>query len=475
MFEDAFVSARFDSYMSHLTNSLGHGGRDGPFELYCRGLLITPGRKSAEPMAACLTPDRVGATHQSLLHIAGQSSWSDKAVLAAVREWVVPEITAQGSVTAWIVDDTGIPKKGRHSVGVARQYCGQSGKRDNCQVAVSLSVCTAQASLPVAYRLYLPQSWAVDSERRAKAGIPADIGFQTKSEIAMEQISCAHAAGITPGVVLMDAAYGNNHALRLHIDSLGLHYNVNVSSNVTVWQAGEVPEVPKRGPGRSRQPVRLRRKDGQGPLSVKQLAAELDETQWHTITWREGTNAPLSSRFAAVRVHHARRHLEARTLSKQEWLIIEWPKTEAEPAKYWLSNLPEHNQLKQLVQSAKMRWRIERDYQELKQELGLGHFEGRLWRGFHHHATLAIAAYGFLIAERAKMPPSAEKKTVPFIKKSQLPDNNRSRAYTRATPCDKLNSNIEISHRNSNRKNSAKMSMLPQPTQSNLTGQFVTQ
>ncbi len=427
MFDDAGVSARFDEYMGHLRWCLGHGRRHGPFEAYCRGLMVTPGRKSAEPMAACLSPGRVSAAHQSLLHIVSQSTWSDAAVLTAVRDFVLPKMMAQSPVRVWIVDDTGMPKKGRHSVGVARQYCGQSGKRDNCQVAVSLSVCTDEASLPVAWRLYLPESWTGDAARRGEAHVPADIVFKTKPQIAMDQITAAHEAGIAPAPVLMDAAYGDAGYLRQHIHDLRLHYSVNVTSKITVWRADETPEGPQEWSGRGRKPTRLRRPDGQGPLSVKQQAMALYADAWRTVTWREGTNTRLESRFAALRVHHAHRHLEARELARAEWLLIEWPERAEEPAKYWLSNLPEDTGLEDLVEISKMRWRIERDYQELKQELGLDHFEGRLWRGFHHHAILCIAAYGFLIAERAAFPPSGAQTGSPAIQKSALPQSYRPR------------------------------------------------
>ena len=434
MFADASVLARFDCYLEHVSSRLGHVGRREPFRRYCQGLLVTPGRKSVEPMAACLSPDQVSAAHQSLLHIVGQSPWKDEVVLAAVRDWVLPKMVSQSPVEAWIIDDTGLPKKGRHSVGVTRQYCGQSGKRDNCQVAVSLSVCTDQASLPVAWQLYLPQSWAGDAARRAEVGIPDDVEFKTKPRIAMDQISAAREAGIAPGVVLMDAAYGNASYLRQHIHDLDLHYSVHVTSDVTVWHCDEVPQIPPKRSRRGRQPSRLRREDGQGPLSVKELALTLGDDEWQTITWREGTNASLSGRFAAVRVHHAPRHLEAKSLERQEWLLIEWPQAADEPVKYWLSNLSEETDIADLVQVSKMRWRVERDYQELKQELGLGHFEGRLWRGFHHHASLCVAAYGFLIAERAAISPSADIRHHPIIKKSALPKTYKPRGSSSEGP-----------------------------------------
>ena len=213
---------RFRAYAADLVSVLGHADRSGPFQDYCIGLLSAEGRKSVEPLAAVTAPERTAAQHQSLLHVVAQAPWSDEAVLTRVRERVLPSITRDEPVQVWIIDDTGFPKKGRHSVGVARQYCGQLGKQDNCQVAVSLSVATHQGSLPVAYRLYLPKDWADDPLRRAKAGVPADITFQTKPEIALHQLRQAVADGVPPGVALMDPAYGNDSKLRAGISRLEL-------------------------------------------------------------------------------------------------------------------------------------------------------------------------------------------------------------------------------------------------------------
>jgi SRSO17 transposase len=315
-----------------------------------------------------------------------------------------------GPVAAWIVDDTGFPKKGKHSVGVARQYCGQVGKQENCRVAVSLSVATWSSSLPIGYRLYLPKEWAEDAERREETEVPAEVRFQTKPEIALDQIRGAMAANVARGVVLADAAYGINTEFRDGLSKLGLPYVVGVQSSMTVWEPGAepLPAQPWKGKGR---PPRLLRREGQHqPVPVKQLAMP----RWSAfkdVTWREGTAGKLRSRFAAVRVRPAHRDYEkaepGRPLGPEEWLLIEWPRGEAEPTKYWVSTLPPTTKLKALVKIAKHRWIIERDYEELKQELGLGHFEGRNWRGFHHHATLCIAAYGFLVAERNRFSPSA--------------------------------------------------------------------
>jgi SRSO17 transposase len=323
-----------------------------------------------------------------------------------VREIVLPEMTRTEPILAWIIDDTGFPKKGRHSVGVARQYCGQLGKQDNCQVAVSLSLANHDASLPVSYRLYLPREWAEDPVRRAKAGVPEEIAFQTKPEIALDQLRAAVAAGLPRGVALVDAGYGKDTGFRTGVSALGLPYVAAVLSTTSVWPQRTGPLPPKPWSGRGRQPTRLRRDAQHQPVSVKELASGLPETAWTEIAWREGTNAELTSRFARSRVRAAHGDTLLDAPREEEWLLIEWPEGEPEPTRYWLSTLPEEIGFADLVDLAQLRWRIERDYQDLKQELGLGHYEGRGWRGFHHHATLCIAAYGFLIAERARFSPS---------------------------------------------------------------------
>jgi SRSO17 transposase len=371
--------------------------------------LLLPGeRKSVEPMAARLAPNNVRRMHQSLHHVVADAPWSDEAMLGYVRDYALGAMTRASPVVAWIVDDTGLPKKGTHSVGVARQYCGQTGKQDNCQVAVSLSVATWTASLPIAYRLYLPEVWASDRKRRKQAKIPEDVLFQTKLEIALGQIRQAIADGVPLGVVLGDPAYGNDTGFRQKVAGMELKYVLGVQSTTTVWPPGTEPLLPApwKG-GRGRPATRLRRDPHHTPLSAKQMALALPPKAWKTVTWREGARRPLRSRFAGVRIRPAHRDHKLHQPREQEWLLIEWPRGEAEPRKYWLSNLAENISLPNLVALAKQRWVIERDYEELKQELGLGHFEGRGWRGFHHHATLSIAAYGFLVAERCRFSPSA--------------------------------------------------------------------
>jgi SRSO17 transposase len=413
---------RFATYVAGLGSVIGHADRAAPLRDYCVGLMMPCARKSVEPLAAITAPERTAAQHQSLLHFVGEAPWSDEAVLAKVREMVLPAMERHGPIEAWIIDDTGFPKKGRHSVGVARQYCGQLGKQDNCQAAVSLSIANRQASLPVRYRLYLPEEWAADAVRRRKAHVPAEIVFATKPEIALDQLRWACEAGLPRGVVLLDAGYGNHTSLRTQIGALGLSYVAGILSSTSVWAPGTKPLPPTRWSGRGRPPTRIRRDAKHQPVSVKQLAFDLPQRAWRTVGWREGSAERLSSRFARVRVRPAHRD----GWRDEEWLLIEWPKDEKEPTKYWLSTLPQDITFKRLVDLAKLRWRIERDYQELKQELGLGHFEGRGWRGFHHHATLCIAAYGFLISERETIPPSAPRAAA-GLSKLELPADYRPR------------------------------------------------
>jgi SRSO17 transposase len=398
--------ARFAAFVEGLASVIGHADRVAPLEAYCIGLVLPGERKSVEPMAAITAPERVSAQHQSLLHFISQGAWSDEKVLGKVREMVVPEMERHGPIEAWIIDDTGFPKQGKHSVGVARQYCGQLGKQDNCQVAVTLSVANHHASLPVTYRLYLPKEWADDEERCRKAGVPDDIEFKTKPEIALEQVHWAHGVGLPRGAVLMDAGYGSSTELRSSITALDLPYVAGIGPQTTVWRPGEEPLPAKRWSGQARPPKLVRRDAKHQPISVKELALNLPASAWRKVTWREGSAAPLSSRFARVRVRVAHRDYMLSESRPEEWLLMEWPKDEKEPSKYWLSTLPEDIGFQRLVDHAKLRWRIEHDYKELKQEVGLGDFEGRGWRGFHHHATMSIAVYGFLISERGAFPPS---------------------------------------------------------------------
>ena len=414
------LESRFERYTDVMVQALGHADRATPARWYLRGLMLPGQRKSVEPMAARVHPEDVRSAHQSMHHLVADSQWSDAALFAAVAREVVPVLGEAGQAPCfWIIDDTGFRKYGKHSVGVARQYCGQLGKTDNCQVAVSLSLATAKGSLPLDYRLYLPQEWAKDKPRRALAGVPKEIAFATKGELAWAQIEAALAAGIPRGTVLADAGYGDETALRDRLSARGLPYAVGIRPATAVWWEQHQPAPVPIKQGRGRRRIRVLRDETHQPIGVLELAQSLPRSRYRTITWREGTNAPLRSRFARVRVRaaHADRPRE------EEWLLIEWPKGEAEPTRYFLSTLPADISFKELVATVKMRWRIERDYRELKQEVGLGHYEGRNWRGFHHHASLCIAAYGFLMLEQL----SGSKKNAARLKAPPVPQGFQPR------------------------------------------------
>jgi SRSO17 transposase len=415
---------RFATYVAGLASVIGHADRAGPLRDYCTGLVLPGERKSVEPMAARTAPARTAAQHQSLLHFVNVATWSDEQVLAKVRQMVLPAMEKDGPIEAWIIDDTSFPKQGKHSVGVHHQYCGQLGKQANCQVTVSLSIANHSCSLPVAYRLYLPQDWTKDSARRKKAGVPKDVKFKTKPEIALEQISWACEAGLPRGIALMDAAYGNDSRLRAGMTELGVAYVASILPNTLMWRSGT-------GPRRKGKPLNnTGRRDEPDLVSAKEVARRLPKQAWRTIRWREGSAEWLSSRFARVRVRVGHNKLIPEKL-QSEWLLIEWPEGEKQPTRYWLSTMPANTSFRRLVDVAKMRWLVERDYQELKQEVGLGHYEGRGWRGFHHHATLCIAAYGFLVAERATIPPSGSRPT-PLFQAPRLPDDYQPRGAARA-------------------------------------------
>jgi len=449
--------AEFDRYMAHLSEGLGYATRHQSLLDYCSGLMLPIERKSVEPLAAHADPRHVGAKHQALHHFVANARWSDRALLDRVREYVEPHLGLEHGAF-WIVDDTGHPKCGRHSVGVARQYCGQLGKQDNCQVAVSLSLATAAASVPVDYQLYLPEAWAADRKRRRAVAVPDTVQFATKPQIALAQIRAAKERGVPQGIVLADAAFGSNTTFREGLNELKLTYAVGVISSLTVWAPGTGPLRAARYKGYGRPPHRLRRAPGHQPVTVKELALQLTPSAWRTLTWREGTNGALTSRFARVRVRAAHRDYLRTGMPEEQWLLIEWPAREAEPTKYWLSNLATDIGIKQLVDIAKMRWRIEHDYHELKQEFGLSHYEGRGWLGFHHHATLCIAAYGFLTAQRLKQ---ASKKNTARLQAAALPEDYQPRgSRTSATPRARLDPDAALPRQPSARASSVAMPVL---------------
>ena len=433
-------ASRFVAFVEELTSVIGHADRARPLRDYCAGLLVSDGRRSVEPIAAVTAPAEVSAQHQRLLHFVADAPWSDEPVLAKVREVVLPAIERHGPIEVWIIDDTSFPKYGSESVGVQHQYCGQLGKQANCQVVVTLSIANHHASLPIAYRLYLPKQWAEDAVRRKKAHVPEAITFKTKPQIALAQLRQAYAAGVPRGVVLLDASYGSNSALRAGVSALGLKYAAAIVATLKVRSASE-----RGAPERRR--------------SVKELALSLPKHAWRTITWREGTNDRLRSRFARVQVHAS--PTRGRRGRPEETLLIEWPEGKPEPTKYWLATVDKSISFRALVDLAKMRWRVERDYLELKQEVGLGHYEGRGWPGFHHHGTLCIAVYGFLISEREMIPPSGPH-CAGKLKKPAIPDSYRPRGAADPAPTSRsqLDRHAASTLDRRDRKNAAKMSIL---------------
>jgi SRSO17 transposase len=426
---DSSAEARFESYLERLSGVLGHRDREEPLRAYLAGLCLPGERKSMEPMAARVDPWHVRARHQSLHHFVSNAPWDEAALLKVARELVLDQMDRHGAVAAWVVDDTGIPKKGRHSVGVTRQYCGVLGKQDNCQVAVSVSLANEAVSVPAAYGLYLPEVWASDRRRRRAAGVPDDVRFKKKWQIALDQIGELQREGVPAAPVLADAGYGANTAFRDGLTALGVPYVIAVTKETTVWAPGTEPLPPRRYTGRGRPATLIRRVKSRRPVSIGLLAHQLPLSSWRTITWRQGSRGNMRSRFAFLRVRPAHRDELRHSPRDLEWLVIEWPRGETEPTKSWLSTMPVDTPEDQLVRAAKIRWRIERDYQELKQEIGLDHFEGRGWRGFHHHGVLCIAAYAFLAAERARLSPP---EPLSFLRAAPLPRGFKPRGSPRS-------------------------------------------
>ncbi len=398
------LDAELREYIEAMVADMGRLERRRAMELYLTGLLLDGERKSVEPMAARLVDKEHEreAMRQRLQQCVSVAEWSDAEMrrrLALKLEEELPELEA------FVVDDTGFPKKGTLSVGVARQYSGTLGRTDNCQVAVSLHLAGEKGSGCISMQLYLPQEWAKSSKRRKAAGIPKQVRFCRKWELALSQLEQALAWGVRQHLVLADAGYGDAREFREGVRKLGLHYLVGVQGKHKVWPPGAKPTLPPKVPGKNGRPRTRYVAAGVEPWSIEELSLQVPRGEFRTVSWREGSRGEQCSRFAAVRVHTAERHVHRAPPSEEVWLLIEWPEDEKVPTKYYLCSLPAHTPLKKLVYLAKLRWRVERDYQELKGEVGLDHFEGRTWRGFHHHATLCMVAHGFLALRRALFPP----------------------------------------------------------------------
>jgi SRSO17 transposase len=391
---DGEAAERLESYFGEIGEELGNDSRRQSFAIYAMGILGDGERKSVEPIAAraCADPAKADAAHQSLLHFVANARWSDQAVRRVASTHAIEAISEHGAIETWVLDDTGMLKQGKDSVGVHRQYTGSAGKITNCQIAVTLSVATAESHVPIDVELYMPQVWTDDLKRRRAARVPDSLQFKTKPQLALEMIRRAVAAKVPEGVVLADAAYGSSVEFREGIRALGLHYAVGVDPKTSVWLLDS---------------TNLR---SEGAASVRDIANALDELgEFRRCTWRQGTNADLSARFAARRVVPAYDDSSRPAEERDElWLLIEWRDGEAEPANYFLSSLPKRWTKKQLIRIVMQRWRTERIYEDLKGELGFDHYEGRSFPGWHHHVSVVLCCYAFVVAERARrFPPSA--------------------------------------------------------------------
>ena len=389
---DAAAERRMGAFFDQIGDVLHNKRRRASFAMYALGLLGDGERKSAEPIAAraCGDPVQCDAYHQRLLHFIADSVWSDHDVRRAATRYAIAAMVEREPITSWLVDDTGFLKQGKHSVGVQRQYTGTAGKVTNCKIGVSLSVATRTEHLGLDFELYLPRPWVEDVARRTEAKIPAEIVFKTKPELALDMMSRAVAEGVPPGVVLADSAYGDSSAFRLGLRQLGLDYAVGIHGTTKVWRVDKL--LRRAGPA----------------LSARDLALAIGRKGFRRCTWREGTKEPLWSRFALRRVVPA--HDDGTDPAHREdvWLLMEWPDGEKAPTKYFLATLPCGSTRKQIVRVVKERYRTERLYEDLKGELGLDHFEGRSFAGWHHHISVALCCYAFVLSERVRrFPPSA--------------------------------------------------------------------
>ena len=384
------VKERLVEYMADVACGLKRVEQRRAAELYARGLIEAGARKSLEPIVARLGED---ADYEALQHFLADSPWDEQVLEQAVAERVCPVIRPE----AWVLDDTGVVKDGKHSPGVKRQYSGTLGKTGNCQVAVSLHAVGAGGTVPLGFRLYLPEEWCTDWPRRRKAKIPDSVEFQTKPTLGGELVVRAAGWEIARAPVLGDQAYGDDSKLRARLDEERLEYVLSVSAATTVFDAGTRFEVPAAKPGRGRPPKQP--KPDREHVQAKALAASLPASAWEQVTYRDRDGEETRSRFAFVRVIAAR-PVSDELAPREEWLIIEWPENHDEPSDYWLSNLPANTTHERLARLARLRWMIELDYRQLKGELGLDHYEGRSYLGFHHHSALVITAHGFLTLER---------------------------------------------------------------------------
>jgi SRSO17 transposase len=388
--------------------AMNHPAQRANAERYVRGLLGAGPRKSLEPLV-----ERLGgeADYQSLQQFLADSPWEAERVVRAVVERVAPVVDAE----AWVLDDTGFPKDGKHSPGVKRQYSGTLGKIGNCQIGVSLHAVSEHATLPLGWALYLPEDWCDDPVRRRKAKIPDDVGFQTKPELGVALIEQASTFQVDRAPVLGDAAYGDNTRLRGALHAKGIDYVLSIKAETAVFEPGTVFAVPRRAPGSTGRSSSVLRAEDEA-ISVEQFACSLNPEDFHTVTFRGKGKTRVRSRFAFQRVTAARPVTRDSQAPREEWLIIEWPEGREKPSDYWISNLPAHSKPARLARLARLRWMIELDYRQLKGELGLDHYEGRSYLGWYHHTALVTAAHAFLTLERQN--PKAQRRASHSPKRS---------------------------------------------------------
>ncbi len=384
---------RLEQFLVDLLEPVGRSERRRWGAVYVRGLLLNGERKSIEPLATRLPDGNVQALQQFI----GQSPWDWNPVWARLSRRMTAELEPDA---AWVVDDTGFPKQGTHSVGVARQYSGTLGKTANCQVAVSVHHVGEQGNAPLGWRLYLPESWANDAPRRREAGIPSEIVFRSKWQLALDIIDQVRGWDLPDRVVIADAGYGETTEFREELEARELPYVVGISAKVGAWTKPPQAEIPPHR-GRGGPPTRYKY-GNQRPTPVGEVVRQAKG--WKKVRWREGTKGWLESRFLAIRVQPSHGFVRGQAPHKEVWLLAEWPEREKEPTKYFFCDLPASYTLRRLVRLAKCRWKIEQDYHQLKEELGLDHYEGRNWSGWHHHVTLVMMAHAFLTLEtlRAK-------------------------------------------------------------------------
>jgi SRSO17 transposase len=387
------VKTRMEAFVAQVAGAaMNHPAQRANAHVYVRGLLAAGARKSLEPLVERLDGD---GDYQSLQQFLADSPWQAGRLMQAVVERVAPVVQAE----AWVLDDTGFPKDGKHSPGVKRQYSGTLGKIGNCQIGVSLHAVSERATLPLGWALYLPEDWCADRHRRRKAKIPAGVTFQTKPQLGVELVKQAAGWAIDRAPVLGDAAYGENTQLRSELDAGGIEYVLAINPDTTIFQAGTVFAVPARKPG-SRGPAPTAQRADRDPIAIGEYAKTLTTQDFQTVTFRGTGKTRVSSRFAFTRLTAAHPVTRDRLPARQEWLIIEWPQGAEHPSDYWISNLPADTKPQRLARLARLRWMIELDYRQLKGELGLDHYEGRSYLGWYHHTGLVTAAHAFLTLER---------------------------------------------------------------------------